>query len=94
MKFGSQKAFFARIWARLHGGSPRSTSITKRKMPSLQAYPPDVQSNQCFKQNSQMEQQQMPFMQQMGMLGGLDVLSMQAASAASEGSPTKRHKAN
>ena len=35
MKFGSQKAFFAKIWARLHdnGNSPMSTQGLKRKAP-------------------------------------------------------------
>jgi hypothetical protein len=84
MKFGSQKAFFARIWSRLHGGSPRKASAVKRNLPSYS----DVQQNPPFKQNPIGN-----YMQHMGMLGGLDVLSQQAASAASEGSSRKRHRA-
>jgi hypothetical protein len=33
MKFGSQKAFFARIWDRLHGGDKPASSSGKRKAP-------------------------------------------------------------
>jgi hypothetical protein len=46
MKFGSQRACFARIWARLHGGSPRNTSALKRKLPAT-----EVRKNLLFKQN-------------------------------------------
>jgi len=35
MKFGSQKAFFARIWDRLHGNKPEQSSGVKRKGPPV-----------------------------------------------------------
>jgi len=91
MKFGSQKAFFARIWARLHGdnnpGIPRSqTSGAKRNRQQAQysAGPPMKQEPTFGGGYNDMSISSI-----MGM-GGLDVLSRQAASAAPEGSPSKR----
>ena len=107
MKFGSQKAFFARIWDRLHGSNnPGKPAGMKRKAPHADHYlagPPMKQQHQ--QQEYQQHQQEQDHLQQdplfggymdqnmsiMGM-GGLDVLSRQAASATPEVSPSKRHK--
>jgi hypothetical protein len=93
MKFGSQKAYFARIWARLHGannpGKPRSIMAgTKRKnlhQPHARfPGPPMNRDTMMYGGYGNSE----------GMIGmrGLDVLSLQAASAAQEGSPLKKRR--
>ncbi len=88
-KFGSQKAFFARIWNRLHGGNSPSKSLgVKRKMQqggfASSAPGPTTKQDHMFSGGA--------FAIPLEGMGGLDVLSMQAASAASGWSPSKRRE--
>jgi hypothetical protein len=94
MKFGSQKAFFKRIWTRLHcpeddGGDRRSSlsGMKRRNSQVIHNYP----QQQPPRQDSTVSGE---FATMGGIVGlrGIDVLSRQAASAAQEGSPSKRRR--
>ena len=76
MKFGSQKAFFAKIWARLHDGS----NPLKRKAPPAQNQ--QQQGNQQQEQGNQQQQQQQqhhpmqpPHVANQQLIGGLSGMS-------------------
>ena len=83
MKFGSQKAFFGRIWSRLHGSG---SSVKDLRMPSpnveksLPEYGPGDRDAPL--KGGPSNSIQMGNMS--SMMGGLDVLSRQVASAASD----------
>jgi hypothetical protein len=97
MKFGSQKAFFSRIWNRLHEGSQyASQSGLKRKAPPL---PPPMQMMPMpYMGMPHMPGGMMnmapanfgPPMAARNLTGGLDALAMQAAAA--EQQPDRKPK--
>jgi hypothetical protein len=98
MKFGSQKAFFAKIWARLHdkessSSAGRFSETMKRKLPPA-FIPPDRMMAMMHTQKDQMHMlgggplgpgSQMNHHQMTNdLLGGLDVLSRQAEADMSK----------